>query len=58
MEAKRAEVQQWEDVQRTYRHHLDTLSLTLHPFGIADSVPQTSAQVARQLHTAVEAIEA
>jgi hypothetical protein len=58
VEAKRAEVQQWEDVQRTYRHHLETLSLTLHPFGIADSVPQTSAQVARQLHTAVEAIEA
>jgi uncharacterized protein DUF6399 len=58
VEAKRAEVQQWEDVQRTYRHHLETLSLTLHPFGIADSVPQTSAQVARQLHTEVEAIEA
>jgi hypothetical protein len=26
--AKHAEVQQWEEVQRTYRHHLETLSLT------------------------------
>ncbi len=58
VEAKRAEGQQGEDVQRAYRHPLETLSLTLHPFGIADSVPQTSAQVARQLHTEVEAIEA
>src|SRR5712691_12983850 len=37
VEAKRAEGQQWEDVQRTYRHHLATLSLTRHPLGIADS---------------------
>jgi len=58
VEAKRAEVQQWEAVQHTDRHHLEPLSLTLHPFGMADSVPQTSAQVARRLHTAVEAIEA
>lgn len=58
VEAKRAEVQQWEAVQHTYRHHLETLSLTLHPFGIADSVPQTSAQVEHRLHTEVEAIEA
>src|SRR5437763_5866702 len=34
------------------------LSLTLHPFRLADSTPQTSAQVASQLHAAVEAIEA
>ena len=55
--ARQAEVQQWAEVQRTYRHHLETLSLTLHPFCIADSTPQTSAQVASQLHAAVEAIE-
>ena len=30
--------------------HLETLSLTLHPFRIADSAPQTSAQVESQLH--------
>ena len=58
VEAKRAEVQRWEEMQRTYRHHLETLSLTLHPFGISDSAPQTSAQVESRVHTAVEAIEA
>jgi hypothetical protein len=55
--ARQAEVQQWAEVQRTYRHHLETLSLTLHPFCVAASTPQTSAQVASQLHAAVEAIE-
>jgi hypothetical protein len=55
--ARQAEGQQWAEVQRTYRHHLETLSLTLHPFCIAASTPQTSAQVASQLHAAVEAIE-
>jgi len=58
VEVRRAEVQHWEEVQHTYRHHLETLSLTLHPFGIADSAPQTSAQVTSRLHAAVEAIEA
>ena len=58
VEASRAEVRQWEEIHHTYRQHLETLSLTLHPFGIADSAPQTSAQVHSQLHTAVEAIEA
>jgi Family of unknown function (DUF6399)/IclR helix-turn-helix domain len=58
VEAKQAEVQHWEEVQGTYRQHLETLSLTLHPFRIADSTPQTSDQVASQLHAVVEAIEA
>jgi hypothetical protein len=58
VEAKRAEVRRWEEVQRTYRHQLEMLSLSLHPFGIADSAPQTSAQVESQLQAAVEAIEA
>jgi hypothetical protein len=35
---------------------LETLSLTLHPFRIADSAPQTSAQVASHLQAAVAAI--
>src|SRR2546427_1276602 len=47
----------WE-VHSTYRHHLETLSLTLHPFSIADSVPQTSEQVQSQLPAEVEAIAA
>ena len=56
--AKQAEVQHWEAVQGTYRQHLETLSLTLHPFRIADATPQTSDQVASQWHAVVEAIEA
>jgi len=36
---------------------LETLSLTLHPFRIADSAPQTSAQVESALQAAVAAIE-
>ena len=56
--ARQAEVTRWEEAHHTYRHHLETLSLTLHPFRIADSAPQTSAQVASHLQAAVEAIEA
>jgi hypothetical protein len=56
--ARQAKVQQWEEVQHTYRHHLETLSLTLHPFRMANSMPQTSDQVASQLSAVVEAIAA
>ena len=56
--ARHAAVQRWAAVQPTYRQHLETLSLTLHPFRLADSTPQTSAQVARRLEAEVEAIEA
>jgi hypothetical protein len=47
----------WAEAHHTYRDHLETLSLTLHPFRIADSAPQTSAQVASHLQAAVEGIE-
>jgi hypothetical protein len=56
--ARQAVVQQWDAVQRTYRHHLETLSLTLHPFRLSDSTPQTSDQVESRLQAEVEAIEA
>jgi transcriptional regulator with XRE-family HTH domain len=56
--ARQAEVQRWEEVQHTYRHHLEMLSLILHPFRLSDSTPQTSDQVASRLHAEVEAIEA
>ena len=46
VEARQAEVTRWEEAHTTYRGHLETLSLTLHPFRISDSAPQTSAQVA------------
>jgi len=58
VEAKQAEVQHWKEVQGTYRQHLETLSLTLHPFRLSDSTPQTADQVASRLHAVVEAIEA
>jgi hypothetical protein len=58
VEARQAEVTRWAEVHHTYRQHLETLSLTLHPFHIADSAPQTSAQVASQLQATVDAIEA
>ena len=54
---KRAAVQRWEVVQRTYRAHLETLSLTLHPFHLHDSSPQTSAQVHRRRHAEGAALE-
>jgi len=56
VEVRRAEVQRWEGVHRTYRHHLEVRSLTLHPFHIDDSTPQTSAQVYSQLEADVAAI--
>jgi Family of unknown function (DUF6399) len=43
-EGKRAAVQQWEEGQSTYRHHLETLSLTRHPFHLHDASPHTSVQ--------------
>ena len=58
MEAKRAEVTRWEEVQSTYRHQLETLSLTLHPFSLSAAAPQTSAQVQSRVQAAVEAIAA
>ena len=57
VEVRRAEVQRWEEVHSAYRRHLESLSLTLHPFGISDSAPQTSAQVASRLQGEGEAIE-
>lgn len=58
VEARRTEVQRWEEGQRTSRQPLETLSLTFHPFDLATARPQTSAQVDRRLHAVVEAIEA
>ena len=58
VQAKRAEGQRWEEVQRMDRHHLETLSLTRHPCGISDAAPQTSAQVQGRLQAAGEAIAA
>jgi hypothetical protein len=56
VEQRRADVQRWEGGHHTYRHHLETLSLTLHPFHIYDSTPQTSEQVHSRLQAEVAAI--
>ena len=58
VEARQAEVTRWEEAHHTSRGHVETLSLTRHPFSISHAAPQTSAQVASQLRAAVEAIEA
>jgi hypothetical protein len=55
--ARQAEVQRWAEAHHTYRHLLETLSLTLHPFRLADWAPQTSAQGEGHLQAAVEAID-
>jgi hypothetical protein len=57
VEVKRAAVRRWEGVQNVYRHHLETLSLTLHPFHLHDASPQTSARVHSRLHATVAAVE-
>jgi hypothetical protein len=56
VEVQRATVQRWEQVHSLYRQHLETLSLTLHPFTIHDSAPQTSAEVHHRLQAAIDAI--
>jgi hypothetical protein len=55
--ARQTEVSRWEEAHNSYRGYLETLSLTLHPFRIADSAPQTSAQVTSNLPATVAAIE-
>jgi hypothetical protein len=58
VEGRQAEVTRWAEAHLSYRGHLERLSLTLHPFRLSDSTPQTSAQVESQLTATVEAIEA
>ena len=58
VQARQAEVTRWAEAHHIYRVHLESLSLTLHPFRLSGSTPQTSAQVESQLTAVVEAIEA
>jgi hypothetical protein len=55
--ASEAEVQRWQGVRSTYRTHLSNLSLILHPWGLVDSIRQTSQEVERRLHAEVAALE-
>jgi hypothetical protein len=54
---RQTEVTRWEEAHHTSRCHLATLSLTLHPFRMADAVPQTSARVESHLQATVAAID-
>jgi hypothetical protein len=49
-EAQAAEVQRWHSVRSAYRHHLEHLSLLMHPWRMADAMRQTSQDVACQRH--------
>jgi len=58
VEARAAEVEHWASVHRAYRHHLETVSLIVHPWRLFDSTPQTSQEVERRLHAEIDALTA
>lgn len=58
VEACRQEVGRWERVLSTYRHHLLSLSLAMHPFDIDESTAQGAKHVESRLQAEVVAIEA
>jgi hypothetical protein len=58
VEARAAEVTHWETVQSAYRHHLESVSLTVHPWRVCDFTRQRAADVERQLHAELDALEA
>src|SRR6516164_254081 len=39
VEACEAEVERWESVHSAYRHHLETVSLLVHPWRLCTSTP-------------------
>jgi hypothetical protein len=57
VEAHEAEVQRWQNVRSDYRHHLENLSLIMHPWRLLGSAPQTSHEVECQLQAEVAALE-
>ena len=48
VEARAAEVTHWETVHSAYRHHLESVSLTVHPWRVCDATRQRAAEVERQ----------
>src|SRR5712691_1164053 len=58
VEACEAEVERWESVHSAYRHHLETVSLIVHPWRLFNSTPQTSQEVESRWHAAIDAIKA
>lgn len=52
-----AEVAHWEQVRDTYRGHLEAMSLSVHPWRVTDSTPQSSQEVEAQLAAEVAALQ-
>ena len=55
--ASTAEVARWERIRSAYRLHLESMSLMVHPWRVADGARQSSAEVERQLQVEIEALE-
>jgi hypothetical protein len=52
-----AEVAHWQQVRDTYRGHLEAMSLSVHPWRVTDSTPQSSQEVEAQLADEVAALQ-
>lgn len=52
-----AKVAHWQQVRNTYRDHLETMSLQVHPWRLEDSTPQSSQAVEAQLSDEVAALQ-
>lgn len=57
VETCEAEVSRWERVHNTYRLHLETVSLIVHPWRVTDSMPQSAPDVEGQLQAEIDALE-
>jgi len=55
--AGEAEVTHWEQVRDRYRGHLEAMSLSVHPWRVTDSTPQSSQEVQAQLADEVNALQ-
>jgi Family of unknown function (DUF6399) len=52
-----AEVAHWEQVRDTYRGHLEAMSLSVHPWRVKDSMPQSSREVQAQVAAEVAVLQ-
>jgi len=52
-----ADVAHWQQVRDTYRGHLEAMSVSVHPWRLTDSIPQSSQEVEAQLAAEVAALQ-
>lgn len=57
VQARDAAVQRWQNVRSDYRHHLEQLSLIMHPWRLVGAIPQTAHEGEAQLPAEVAALE-